>query len=321
MIWSDHLSADDWGVIRRVAPLAGVTPDEVRTDVGALTKVLAHPAAFESVFGGPTTRSGSPCPRSWRSPSSSIAAGSELQHVDHVDEWVGPRRRLPVFSGGDLREFLGSPANRLFVTELLASYTRVASGAVWVHTRRGWRRRRFSELDPVRLASLLEVVPDDGASRGLPPARRPRPVPHRGVSRPHRDARLGALTTRVACFRLSGLGSRSPRSPASTGAVELLERLGQRWYQLATRTASVPTASMQVVADVGGRFGLARRTLNYLADRHLFVRAPRLVRPTPDLTPVSRRRPSSAATSSALELQTGGGDVVLEVRIATPCRG
>jgi hypothetical protein len=29
---------------------------------------------------------------------------------------------------------------------------------------------------------------------------------------------------------------------------------------------------MQVVADIGGRFGLARRTLNFLADRHLFVR-------------------------------------------------
>ena len=268
-IWSDHLSDDDWGVIRRVAPLAGVTPDEVRTDAGALAKVLVHPAAFESVFGGPTDTIGlaaSPflvfaviVHRGW----------SELQHVDHVDEWVGPQRRLPVFSGGVLREFLGSPANRLFVTELLASYTRVASGAVWVHTRRGWRRRRFSELDPLRLASLLEVVPDDerpGVYRRLGDLALfltgvfPDHTEKRGL-RPHDEGRL---------LRLSGIGP-DRFEPGSTGAVELLERLGQRWYQLATRTASVPTASMEVIADVAGRFGLARRTLNYLADRHLFA--------------------------------------------------
>src|SRR5205823_12399988 len=85
----------------------------------------------------------------------------ELQDATHVDEGVGPRRRLPILGGDDLRAFLAGASRRLFVSELLASYTRVASGSTWVHTRRGWRRRRFSELDPVRLASLLEVVPEE----------------------------------------------------------------------------------------------------------------------------------------------------------------
>ncbi|HET9546638.1 MAG TPA: hypothetical protein VFO97_02325, partial [Desertimonas sp.] len=93
---------------------------------------------------------------------------------------------------------------------------------------------------------LTGVFPDHTEKRGL---------------RPHDEGRL---------LRLSGIGP-DRFEPGSTGAVELLERLGQRWYQLATRTASVPTASMEVIADVAGRFGLARRTLNYLADRHLFA--------------------------------------------------
>ena len=55
-------------------------------------------------------------------------------------------------------EFIGPPRHRLFLAELLAFLYHVASGSVMVATRRGLRRQRFSELDPVRLAGLLEVV-------------------------------------------------------------------------------------------------------------------------------------------------------------------
>jgi hypothetical protein len=235
--------------------------------------VLAHPAAFEEVFGGrgevgrvgvsPFLMFAVVVHRGW----------NELQHVGHVDEWVGPRRRLPVLGANDLREFLGAADIRLFITELLASYTRVASGAVWVHTRRGWRRRRFSELDPVRLASLLEVVPDEerpGVYRRLGDLA----LFLTGVFPDHTELTGLASRDESRLLRLSGLGGE--RLPASlggpTGTVGLLERLGQRWYQLAARTASPRTSSMQVVAAIGGSFGQARRTLNYLTDRHLFAR-------------------------------------------------
>jgi hypothetical protein len=260
-------------VIRRVAPLAGADPEDLRGDVDRLARVLAHPAAFEEVFGGRDEHGGvavSPflmfavvVHRGW----------DELHHVGHVDEWVGPRRRLPVLGAAYLRDFLGSADIRLFITELLASYTRVASGAVWVHTRRGWRRRRFSELDPVRLASLLEVVPDEerpGVYRRLGDLA----LFLTGVFPDHTELSGLAPRDEGRLLRLSGLGAE--RLPASiggpTGTVGLLERLGQRWYQLATRTASPLTASMQMVASVAGSFGEARRTLNYLTDRHLFSR-------------------------------------------------
>ncbi|MDQ4097445.1 MAG: hypothetical protein M3144_06220 [Actinomycetota bacterium] len=53
----------------------------------------------------------------------------------------------------------------------------------------------------------------------------------------------------------------------------LLERLGERWYRLACRAATgALTGTTSVVAEVAERFGLARRTPNYLTDRHLFTR-------------------------------------------------
>ena len=71
---------------------------------------------------------------------------------------VGPGAWPRVLDAAQLCDFLAAPWRRLFLAELLASYTHVASGSVLVSTRRGWRRQRFSELDPVRLAGLLEVI-------------------------------------------------------------------------------------------------------------------------------------------------------------------
>ena len=87
-------------------------------------------------------------------------AGQQLSAASYVPEWAGVGRRTPLFDVPRLRDFMSSPWRRFFLAELLASYTRVASGSVVVATRRGLRRQRFSELDPVRLAGLLDVVPD-----------------------------------------------------------------------------------------------------------------------------------------------------------------
>src|SRR6266550_3281423 len=83
----------------------------------------------------------------------------DLGQASFIEEWVGPRQRVPVFDTGSLRDFGADPLRRLFLAELLASYTNVASGSTMVKTTRGWRRRRFSELDPLRLIELAELVP------------------------------------------------------------------------------------------------------------------------------------------------------------------
>jgi hypothetical protein len=68
---------------------------------------------------------------------------------------------VPVFDAPELRDFLGSAARRLFLAELLTSFTRVTSGRYRVTVGGRARTRRFSELDPVRLAGMLDAVPEE----------------------------------------------------------------------------------------------------------------------------------------------------------------
>ncbi len=274
--WFDQLSERDLDLLGRLARRAAVDGSAVRRDGSALAHVLAHPATFEALFGprdDDTLVATSPfltfaliVHRGW----------DELQSARHIDEWVGPRQRLPVLGGADLRDFLAAPRRRLFLTELLASYTHVASGSTWVHTRRGWRRRRFDELDPVRLASLLDVVPDE-ARPGVYQRLGDLALFLTGVFPDHTELHGLGVLDEARLARMSGLvvdqrdGLRL--GPDATGTVGLLEQLGERWYQLAARSVTGPlTGTMSVVEEVADRFGLARRTFNYLTDRHLFVR-------------------------------------------------
>jgi hypothetical protein len=190
--------------------------------------------------------------------------------MGHVAERTGPRQRIPLFDAPALREFLGSPERKLFLAELLASFTRVASGRYRVRGGGRTRTRRFSELDPVRLAGLLDGVPD---------AERP------GVYRRLGDVSLFVAGVFPDYATLYGVGPssvarllRAAQVPAAererlatVPAIELLEQLGARWYRAAYGLAPVRTARLDVVADVAGRFQQARRVLNHIADRYLFA--------------------------------------------------
>jgi hypothetical protein len=271
--WLEHLTQADWDVLRRAAREAGVHAEDLPHDEAALAAVLVHPGTFSTICRADD--------EAWvgASPFLVFAAAvhrgwGDLQGARHVDEWVGARQRLPVLGVDDLRDFLSSGQRRLFLASLLASYTRVASGSTWVQTARGWRRRRFSELDPVRLASLLEVVSAEerpGVYRRLGDLA----LFLTGVFPDHTAlAGLGPLAE-GRLLRAGGLGAEvvaDDRGPEPIpGPVGLLERLGQRWYHLACRSAGRPlTGTMPVVAEVAERFGLARRVLNVVTDRYLF---------------------------------------------------
>ena len=178
----------------------------------------------------------------------------------------------------ELRDFLAAPWRRLFLAELLASYTHVASGSVLVRTPRGFRRQRFSELDPVRLAGLLEVVseaelpgvlrrlgdvalfltgvfPDHTARQGFGPVEETRLLRAGGLSRPGgRQAEPGGAGV---------LGA--------MGAVGLLEQLGRRWYRGAFELLPRPVpGNVAVLGELPERFGQARRILNLVTERFLF---------------------------------------------------
>lgn len=264
LLYRQHLTEAD----RRLLAQASIGAPDGAGDADGIESALAHPALEAAVFdnlsgGGPFVAA---------SPFLTFAVavhrtGTHLEQATFVQEWIGPRQRLPVFNVAQLRELLAEPVRRFFLVELLASYTHVASGVTWERTRRGWRRRRFSELDPVRLAGLLEVVA---------------PAEQAGVYRRLGDLALfltGVFPDHTAVTGLGGVDASRllratgllPDAASELGGVALLEYLGARWYRrAATSVRGTPMGSFAATADIGDRFSDARRVLNVVTDRYLF---------------------------------------------------
>jgi len=282
----EHLTHDDLEFLCHPGRGRAPSPAEdyrtvVRRNRGGIEGLLGSRQVFDALFLADHTAG----PLVLVSPFLAFAVTvqrtrAELSSTTYVPEWVGVGRRTPVFDVPRLVEFVSAPWRCFFLTELLASYSRVASGSVVVPTRRGLRRQRFSELDPVRLAGLLDVVSD---------AERP------GVFR-----RLGDLAlfltgvfpdyvgrrgfgpvdqTRLLRSSRSGGGRRGmprerPLAPVTAGdgnPVALLGQLGRRWYMAAFRLLPAPVpANVAVISEMPERFDDARRILSVIAERFLF---------------------------------------------------
>jgi len=290
--YADYLTQADLRLLARAVGLSDDSMSGLADDAAAIEALLADSRVFEAVFGPPSGPSGPSAPGDalvFASPFLAFGvavhrAVADLAAMDYLPERSGLRQRVPVFDTPELRDFLGSAARRLFLAELLASFTRVASGRYRVPSRGGRpgagagpggraRTRRFSELDPVKLAGLIEVAPEE--------------------SRPGIYRRLGDVSLFLAGVfpdysAMHAFGPvdvsrllRSARVPvgereglAVAPALDLLEYLGARWYRAALATAPVRTARLDVVAEVAERFRQARRVLNHLADRYLVGSGP-----------------------------------------------
>lgn len=288
--YADYLTEADLRLIARAVGASAAAVAELAGDAAAIEGLLADPRVFSAVFGTASPASPEPptAPEVLVFASPFLAFGvavhravADLAAMDYLPERSGLRQRVPVFDTPELRDFLGSAERRLFLAELLASFTRVASGRYRVPSRWGGaapgpgagsggrsRTRRFSELDPVKLAGLIEVAPEE--------------------SRPGIYRRLGDVSLFLAGVfpdysAMHAFGPvdvsrllRSARVPAgdrdglaAAPALDLLEYLGARWYRAALATAPVRTARLDVVGEVAERFRQARRVLNHLADRYL----------------------------------------------------
>jgi hypothetical protein len=287
--YADHLTDADLGFLvsvsqatdRPAALAAGASWLRGRPE--ALPELIGDPRVFRAVFGPGDAASAPPARAALASPFLIFAvavhrAAAELESMDHVPERSGPRQRVPLFDAAALRDFLGSPARRLFLAELLGSFTRntaapyQAAAGTGPGTRppRGARRpRRFSELDLARMAGLLDAVPE--AERA-------------GVYRRLGDVALfltGVFPDYAVAHGLGPVSAarllRAARVPegrqdqlAAAPAIDLFEYLGARWYRAAWGLAPARTARLAVVAEVADRFRQARRVLNHIADRWLF---------------------------------------------------
>ncbi len=182
-------------------------------------------------------------------------ASSGLVGATHVTDRTGLRQRVPVFDAPQLAAFATAPLHRLFLAELLTSYSRPASGTTLRRTEQGWKRRRWDELDLPALGGLLHDLPE-----------RQRPAVWRrigdgalflaGVFPDHAERSLGLLEVarlqRTTGLRISG---------TNNGAIQLLEELAGRAYERSG--LDIPSGVMQAPAS-------ARRVLALVADRYLF---------------------------------------------------
>jgi hypothetical protein len=282
--YADHLTDTDLELLATVAEDTGA-----RAVATATAWLRAHPEqlpplvgdsrVFQAVF-GPQAPAGAAVRAALASPFLIFAvavhrAAADLETMDHVPE-RSMRQRVPLFDASELRDFLGSAARRLFLAELLASFTRAASVQYRAavrgqpeRTARGGRGRRVSELDLVRMAGLLDAVPE--AERA-------------GVYRRLGDVALfmtGVFPDYAATHALGPVSAtgllRSAQVPEqrrdqliAAPAIDLFEHLGAQWYRAAWGLAPARTARLAVVADVAERFRQARRVLNHIADRCLF---------------------------------------------------
>jgi len=201
---------------------------------------------------------------------------AEISDASYVSEWLGPKRRTPVFDVAGLREFLSSPWRRLVLAELLGSYTHVHSGSVLVRGRHGIRRQRFSELDPVRLAGVLEAIPElerPGVYRRLGDLALflTGVFPDHTATHGWSDIDRGRLLRSGHLRELEGPATGAIPGFGDTSAVDLLERLGRRWYRIAYELVPPPApAAITVAGELAERFSHARRILNVVTDRYLF---------------------------------------------------
>jgi hypothetical protein len=268
LLYLDRLSDADLAVLSEGAGERGSRAERVlrlRADPGSIPDLLERPAAFRALFAErsqPDFLFASPhlafsvlVATVWR----------ELADVAFVREWVAPRRTVPVFDVLALREFAEDRMRRLFLADLLSSYTHVASGPVWVRSGRRWTRRRFSELDPLHLIRLIEATPE----HEHPPLYRrlgDLSLFLAGVFPAHAASRLfGGRLDRLQ----RALGT--DRALETADPIELLERVGRRSYRMVSREARVaPRGMANVLEDVAEGFSFARRILNFLTERHLF---------------------------------------------------
>ena len=267
--YASHLTDADVGQLASLSgdPAAGLS---LRGDPESLLRLLEHPGLFRAVSGpGDMPPGGAAASPFLVFVAFVQRAAAELASMDHVPERTGPRQRVPLFDAPALRDFLAAPGRRLFLAELLASFTRVASGRYRTRAGGRTRTRRFSELDPVRLAGLLDAVPQ---------AERP------GVYRRLGDVTLfltGVFPDYATSYalgpvdaarllRAAALPASQRERLASTPAIELWEHLGARWYRAARDLAPAATARITVVGEVADRFQQARRVLNHVTDRYLF---------------------------------------------------
>jgi len=185
-------------------------------------------------------------------------AADDLLTSTYVNDWIGPRSRLPVFDVEPMQEFVTAPGRVLFMARLLTSMVEPSSAPV-----------PASGCNPWDLVDWLSAVSEDERLHVL---RRVGDLSlyiagvhadaiGSGVLSPEKAEKVGTALgmTSDEILDLSDAGSSSP-------GLDALEKVGARSYQEARRGAA---STPPVVSDIAERIHSARRFLTHLADSYL----------------------------------------------------
>jgi hypothetical protein len=295
--YADHLTDADLELLATVAEdtsarAAATAAAWLRAHPEQLPRLVGDARVFQAVF-GPQAPAPAAARAALASPFLIFAvavhrAAADLATMGHVPE-RSMRQRVPLFDASELRDFLGSAARRLFLAELLASFTRAAS-VPYRAVRgqpgprpgtRGARGRRVSELDLVRMAGLLNAVPEAeraGVYRRLGDVA----LFLTGVFPDYAAAHALGPVSATGLLRTAQVPEQRRDQLVAAPAIDLFEHLGAQWYRAAWGLAPARTARLAVVAEVAERFRQARRVLNHITDRCLFPQGnPWFVPPAP----------------------------------------
>lgn len=262
----ERLSEHDFALLAEASDVdVGQVKAAIRDSADAIHDFLSRPELYEFVFGGEE-----PAVAPGLTPHLAFAvlvykAARDLDSTSYVPEWVGAGERLPVFDAGTLSEFVDDVTRRYLLVDFLGSFLRVASGSAWVKTERGYRKRKYSEMDPVGLAEMVAELPDPQRAAGY---RRLGEVALflTGVFLDHTASHPLSATNQVRLARRSGVDE---AELVGTDYFHFLERVGSAWYERAATIPHLPRHVKQPLEDLATNFTVARRFLNYLADRYL----------------------------------------------------
>jgi hypothetical protein len=190
---------------------------------------------------------------------------ADLTGTGYVPERTTPRLRVPVFDGPQLAAYLTEPLHRLFLAELLASFARSSSGVIVTQTPAGTRRRRWNDLDLIKLAALLDALPEPER----PPVWRRLGDLALFLAGVFPAALERALASRLDPARLARTTGLAAPPSGSLAPAELFEWFGASWYRLAARRNTSARETAATLRDNAEHIHEARRVLNAATDRYL----------------------------------------------------